>query len=802
MQTLDLSGIWEMTWKGGTVSGEIPGSVYSFLLEAGKMPDPHYGENELEVLPLMDEDYTFSRSFTLPDSFLGHPICLQCMGLDTLCTLWLNGQKIAETKNMHRTYEFEVTKLLQPGENLLEVTFASPTRWIAQAYANDPIGGTGDAMVGFPHLRKAHCMFGWDWGPRLPDAGIWRDIRLLCLDSDRVEDLHIRQLHQDGHVFLTVHLTHAGAAVEEITLTDPQGKAMVLRNHAETDVFAPQLWWPNGYGDQPLYTVTAVLRNQGRVVDQVEKRIGLRTATVTRRTDVYGEGFCHTVNGVDIFAMGADYIPEDNLLSRITPARTRTLLEQCAAAHFNCIRVWGGGYYPDDAFYDACDELGLLVWQDFMFACANYRLTPDFEAEIRAEFADNIRRLRHHASLGLWCGNNEMEMFQEDHHYGGDATTQADYLKMFEEILPSLLAEYDPDTYYWPASPSSGGGFDAPNDPNRGDTHYWEVWHQNKPFSEYRNYFFRYASEFGFQSFPAVKTIAAYCPAEERNIFSRTVEMHQRNSGANGKILNYLSKTYRYPTSLDALVYASQLLQAVAIQYGVEHWRRNRGRCMGAVYWQLNDIWPGASWSSIDYFGRWKALHYFAKRFFAPVMISCQEVGETDCRPSLVAQPSPVKLSARLCVCNETQSAVIGTAHWAIRDPSGSIISSGAQEVTVPPLDQVWLSTMPVNADHCRDWYLSYEFRVTGERVSCGSVLFTPPKHFKFRDPHLTVTRQGRQLTVRGDAFARHVQIDSPDSDLLLSDNYFDLHGTEPVTVELLRGDPKELRVCSTFDIR
>ncbi len=383
-----------------------------------------------------------------------------------------------------------------------------------------------------------------------------------------------------------------------------------------------------------LYTVRAELLNGTRVLDSWEKRIGLRTMEIKRQKDSWGESFEMCVNGVSIFAMGADYIPEDNLLPRVTAERTRRLLEDCKLANYNAIRVWGGGYYPDDWFYDACDELGLVVWQDFMFACAIYELTEEFEENIRREVIDNVRRLRHHASLGLWCGNNEMEWQVDDDVYFATHKQKADYIRMYEYLIPKTLREHDPVTFYWPASPSSGGGFDEPNDPNRGDVHYWDVWHGDKPFTEYRKFFFRNASEFGFQSFPCLKTVESFTKPSDRNIFSYVMEKHQRNKSANGKIMNYMAQTFLYPTDFDTLLYASQLLQAEAVRYGVEHWRRNRGRCMGAIYWQVNDCWPVASWSSIDYYGRWKALHYMARRFYAPVLLSCEEEGtltQTTC---------------------------------------------------------------------------------------------------------------------------------------------------------------------------
>lgn len=803
MQKLDLCGQWRLTRPARyACTGTVPGSVYSFLLASGQMQDPYYRENELRALTLMEQDFTFQKTFSVPATLLHCPqILLHCAGLDTICTLTLNGQMVGRAYNMHRTWEFDVTSALLPGENTLEIQFASPTRWIADAYRRDPIGGSPHAMRGFPHLRKAHCMFGWDWGPRLPDAGIWREICLLGIDSSRITDVHLRQRHENGHVWLYAEVRQSGSATVQVTLAAPNGATQTLKPGEWTEISDPQLWWPHGYGAQPLYTVQITLLAENQVLDTWQKRIGLRTMTVLQQEDQWGKSFAQCVNGMPFFAMGADYIPEDNILCRITPERTRRLLEQCIAANFNAIRVWGGGYYPDDFFYDICDELGLVVWQDFMFACANYRLTEEFESNIKAEFADNIRRLRSHPSLGLWCGNNEMEMFQAQGEYNGSPKTRSDYIRMFEHILPEMLRKLDPDTFYWPASPSSGGGFDEPNAPDRGDVHYWEVWHGSLPFAEYRRHFFRYASEFGFQSFPSMKTIERFTLPEDRNIFSRVMERHQRNEGANGKIMNYLSQTYLYPSTLDILVYASQLLQAEAIRYGVEHWRRHRGRCMGAIYWQLNDIWPVASWASIDYYGRWKALHYYAKRFFAPLLLSCEETGETTDRCSVVLQPSPIQTSARLNIANETRHPETLTVRWALRNNYAEILQHGEQTVRVPALSSLWLKKLDFPGIDYLETYFSYELLRQGTDISSGSVLFTAPKHFRFVDPQLAYRIEGDVIIVTAQAYAKNVEIDCPDSDVILSDNYFDMNAGEK-RVKILSGCPTTLHLRSVYNIR
>lgn len=801
MYMLPLGGTWKMSgFDMSDVEGMVPGSVYSFLFNSGLIDDPYYRDNEISALRLMENDYTFSRSFTVDAELLEYPeVLLCCDGLDTCCELFINDSSIGSAHNMHRVWEYSIKNVLKTGENTISIHFSSPTRYIRERDEEWHVGGSEDAMRGFPHMRKAHCMFGWDWGIRLPDAGIWRDINIRGLRS-RISSPYIIQRHENGRLSIKIDVPakcYDGQSYDIcLSITAPDGKTVTVKNKEFFEIEKPQLWWPNGLGNQPLYTIRAELTGHHGIEDVYEKRIGLREMTVAREHDIHGESFSHKVNGVTFFAMGADYIPEDCILSRVTPKRTRKLLERCADANFNVIRVWGGGYYPDDWFYDACDELGLVVWQDFMFACANYPLDFDFEENIAAEARDNIRRLRHHASLGLWCGNNEMEMFQCGGVYDGDNITRAHYIRMFEHILPHILREEDPDTFYWPASPSSGGSFDEPNAADRGDVHYWDVWHGDKPFTEYRKFKFRYVSEFGFQSFPPMRTIESFTEPGDRNVFSRVMETHQRNAGANGKILGYLSKTFLYPSNLETLVYASQLLQAEAIRYGVEHWRRNRGCCMGAVYWQLNDNWPVASWSAIDYYGRLKALYYYSKRFFAPLMISCEETGEKP----VISEPSEVSATARLCVTNETLEAVNGIVRWTLRNALSEILTDGEIEPSVPELSSVWLDTTDFSDTDLLKNHLAYEFVVDGTVVSSGTVLFTPPKYYKFVNPELDYKINGDIITVTAKAFAKSVEIYSDDCDIVLSDNFFDMERGS-VDIRVSEGNPISLKLRSVYDI-
>ncbi|MDF2927016.1 MAG: glycoside hydrolase family 2 sugar binding protein [Paenibacillaceae bacterium] len=799
MNALDLNGMWKMRpLNGGDwLPAEVPGSVYADLLRNGRMEDPFYRDYETAALRRSDEDYEYERSFTVdPEMLSSDLLALRFEGLDTLADIYVNGELAGSANNMHRTYELDVKSRLRLGSNDLRIVFSSPTRHVAAQMEKNPIWGVDIAIEGFSHLRKAHSMFGWDWGPQLPDMGIWRNVSLIFGNVARLDDIRLDQEHKDGKVTLLAAVSYeplCSSGTEGLSarlrLTAPDGKAVYEEECAfsagkqlldwQAPVAEPQIWWPNGYGSQPLYTVEATLLQDGAVLDGRSYTIGLRTMGLHLEKDQWGESFAIQVNGVPIFIHGANYIPEDNILSRYSSERTERLLLDCVDANYNCIRVWGGGIYPDETFYDLCDRLGLVVWQDFMFACAVYDMSGDFAGNVRQEAIQQVKRLRHRACLALWCGNNEIETALVNWDFPKTAKYRSDYIRLFEIMLPDIIRAHDPARDYWPSSPSSGGGFDDPDNENRGDTHYWKVWHGQRPFTHYRKYHFRFCSEFGFQSFPGLKTIQAFTLPEDHNIFSYVMEKHQKNGAANGKILYYMAETFKYPKDFPSLLLVSQMLQAEAIKYGVEHWRRNRGRCMGSIYWQLNDCWPGASWSSIDYFGRWKALHYFARRFYAPVLLSAMEEGD----------------SVELHVTNERREPFRGTIRWRLMEADGTVLRTGEADAAVEALCAklcVALDFAPELEGDCRRRRY-VDFALIEERsavsVSEGTVLFVKPKHFEFANPQLDVnvmeTETSFELVVRSASYAKYVTLDLTEADGVFSDNVFDLSAGDGKVVQL-----------------
>ena len=787
MQTCTLNGTWQLSAGHRSLESvdmQIPGTVLSGLLAAGKIKDPFYRTNEDATRALFWKDYVFTRTFDVDEELLAQQhIVLVCEGLDTLAEISINGTFLAKTDNMHRTWKFQAKKLLHPGKNEIQIVFRSVMRFIEdypyEAHKKINYIPCG-SMKGNQLLRKAHSMFGWDWGPQTIDAGIFRDIYLQGYSHARIEDIRIHQQHAKNVSVQTsitlsesvpgqklcVELSEDGAdkpLQTKLCKTNADGVAAV-----DFVIENPKLWWPNDYGDQPLYIVrTTLLDEDGTSLESITRRIGLRTLTISQEKDEWGNEFAFCVNGVKIFTRGGNYIPDDCLYTRITEKKLDYILESCRRAHFNCVRVWGGGYYPSDAFYDLCDEKGLIVWQDLMYACNVYDVTDAFAENCRQETYDNVRRLRHHASLGLWCGNNEIESawdhwgdFQKETPY-----LRADYIRLFEEVLPKAVQEADGETFYWHSSPSSGGCFDNPDDANRGDTHYWDVWHGQKPFTDYRKYFFRFCSEFGFQSFPCAKTVNSFTLEDDRNIFSRVMESHQKNDAANGKMLYYLSENLRYPKDLTHLLYASQVLQGMAIKYGVDHWRRNRGRCMGTLYWQINDDWPAPSWSSIDYFGRWKALHYMAQKFYAPHAVS-MTLEDHRCH---------------VYFSNESFETTEYSLTLSIRDLSGNVLETYETKGNSPAFSAIETAVVDICSweDQKDDIFLEAVIHTKDQKVLKDVETLVPYKYLTLKSPVISTeaeeTNDAFILHISSDCFAPFVALDFDDADVIFSDNFFHL---------------------------
>ena len=801
MKTFSLNGTWRMQGGGFDTTGEIPGSVYSFLLNNKLIDNPHYRLNETKAFNICNNDFTFKKYFDF-DGANCDRVLLCFDGLDTVCEVYLNGEKILSSKNMHLSHEVDVTGRLKEKENHIKVVCYSPTKYVDDAFSKKYIFGSRHGVEGYGHLRKAHAMFGWDWGIRLPDMGIWRNVYLLYDVVDKITDYDIIQSHEKGEVFITPKVESERGSLVKITAISPDGEVLNFKNGEKTAVKNAKLWWPNGYGKQYLYKFEITLEKDGVTLDKKSFNVGLRDLKLIREKDEYGESFYFKINGVSIFGMGADYIPEDNIFSTITKERSEKLIKDCLFANFNTIRIWGGGYYPNDCFYDLCDEYGLLIFHDMMFACTQIPDDKELISSIELEVEQNLKRMRTHPSIAIISGNNEIEeLFFYDKM--DDEEHKAVYLKIFEDMMPKAVNKYCPYIPYVPSSPSSFGGFKDVQNENYGDSHFWQVWLGNKPFSEYRNHYFRYLSEFGFESFPDQKTVDSFTLEEDRNPFSRVMEFHQRCNNGNLRILNYLAQTFKNPTNFYTLIYASQLLQAEAIKYAVEHLRSNRGRCMGALYWQLNDIWPVASWASVDYYGRYKALHYVAKRFFAPVMICAKETGENTTRTQAhLREGHPdYQTKAELIVNNETANLVEGVVRWALKSVDGKVILKGENKVKVEPYSSYHLDEMDFNKTDVDNNYLTYELDVGGEVISSGSSLFTTPKYFNFKNPDLKVKVVGDEIEVHSNCFAKYVEVYSETEDFVLEDNFFDMDAGVK-KVKIMRGKAENLKVRSVYDIK
>lgn len=793
MRFQSLTGSWKFRQTGTQewLPAAVPGSVHLDLLALGRIPDPFVGDNEKRVRWVAESDWEYTLSFLVSRDVFSLPeIWLVCDGLDTLAAVSLNGRDLDKTDNMFRQYRWDVKPLLVNGNNTLTITFNSPVRYCADKMAVRALPGVSQAIPGGPYLRKAPCHFGWDWGPQLPPIGIWKDIRLEAYEGARITDVHLKQKHSENQVAVEARLTVASPDDKpcraSMHITTPDGQL-----HNTSRIFNcekneslrilipnPQLWWPNGYGEQPLYTVVVELDSDDTVLDRREYKMGMRTLELRQQADEWGKSFTFVVNGVPIFVKGSDWIPADSFPTRASDEFIERLFKDAVATHQNMLRVWGGGFYEDERFYDLCDKYGILIWQDFVFACSVYPLNDrEFLDNLHIEAVENIHRLRHRASLALWCGNNEMEQGWVEWAWKALELQdlKAAYDKFFHHTLPEWCAAEDPSRPYWPSSPSSNTPFDNPNGQQKGDAHYWDVWHGRKPFTAYRNQYPRFMSEFGFQALPPLPTIRTYAGEDDLNMTSYIMECHQKNDSGNQLMVAQMLDTFQLPKDFESLVYLSLVLQAEGIRYGVEHWRRYPERVSGILYWQLNDCWPVASWSSLDYFGRWKALHYAARHFYAPLLLSIKD--------------TPV--SQNVYVTNEALKPWEGTMTTSLETLDGEVIESGEMPVKVKAAGVATVCekdfTAILNEDLRRELVFVADLFKDGKLVSRKTAFFAPTKHLKLTNPEITskVSLVGglAHIELTSKSLARLVECTLGDAIVVFSDNYFDLPAGRAVTI-------------------
>ncbi len=801
MKHIDLCGVWTLESPYGGGSVQVPGDFYNDLTALGFLPEPYEGDNT-KRLPALELSPVYTRTFTYNREEEVRRAVLSFAGVDTLARIYLNDHLLGETNDMHTTWEYDVLGKLKEGENTIRVEFRDPRPVYAENHARRPLRGAEDSLPGYQFVRKAHFMTGWDFAPEMINVGLFRPVELRLYEEAALEAVTLRQQTDPSmaRLFVKAQVNTIEACEVEmaVTITDPDGRVVgtlsevtpvqagVTQLEQMARIQQPRLWWPNGLGNQPLYTVTTTLLIDGMEVDRNEKTVGFRSLEFSNAWDEYGREFTFTINGVKPFIRGANYVPEDCMMSRRNRERTERLLRDCAAAHYNMIRVWGGGIYPDEWFFDLCDELGLMVWLDFMFACCFLDDDPVLIEATKKEAVQNLWRFSHRTCLALLCGNNEIEEAMEcwvNWCEVADQKTKLTYLKIFETEIPAQMKAVDADVAYIPSSPTSGGSFQNPGCPDCMDVHDWKVWHRNAPYESYRNYYYRFLSEFGFESFPSLKTLQCRTgETEDMNVYSYEMEYRQRCPKGNKLIMQNMGEHFRMPSKFRDLIYLSQLMQADAVRFAVDHLRRNRGRCMGALYWQINDCWPGVSWSGIDYDGRWKALHYAAREFYAPRSLILTKEEDT----------------VTFSVSNESTMPFKGTVRWQLVKNDLTVVRSGCYPVALDGLTSVDLGQecfAEMTRDQRRTCALVGELLdENGNCINDRLVLFVPSKHFKYKDPHIEAQlgsdEEGYYLTLRADAFAQNVWLEFGNTDCVFSGNFMSLTDGEPLTVRLsqLRG--------------
>ena len=780
--------------EAGWMSATVPGDVHLDLLANKKIPDPFYRDNESKLQWVQDAAWEYRTTVAVTPALLSRTnLDLVFDGLDAAAEIYLNGSKLLLTDNMFRTWRIPVKAHLHAGANQLYVVFPSPIKAAAAVAATDPWQPkTGTAPK--TYIRKAAYEYGWDWGPTFVTSGIWRPVRLEAWDKVRIADFAIRQRDirkEVAHIDAEVEVEAATAGPARITVSYHQsGVPAGLQSpfvttaanlHAgrnvidlRIEILKPNLWYPAGYGDQPLYEFTAQLGILSQWAETRMVKAGLRSIVLDRHPDQWGRSFQLVVNGIPVFAKGADVIPFDSFPNRVTTANYRRILESARDANMNMIRHWGGGYYETDEFYSICDELGIMVWQDFQFGNDWQPGTYAFKLNIEAEADDQVRRLRNHPSIVVWCGNNETE---EALNWGARAKLAPDvkfqmwqdYLTEFSGILNRVVERLDSETPYWPSSPSADYEAVTPTY-HTGDDHIWDVWHGRVPFSTYETHNTRFVTEYGFQSFPEMRTIEAFTQPEDRTgIFTPVMLAHQKNDEGNSIIHDYLLKDYPEPKDFPSFLYVSQVLQAEGIKIGAEHFRRSRPETMGSIFWQLNDCWPVASWSSIDYYGRWKALQYYARRFYAPILVS----------------PHVENGSLKVYIVSDKTDTRAATLRVRLMDFDGKVLLEETHTVDVAALSSKVYLDWPLKkltdagaADTSRVFVVA-DLTVVSEATSRNLAYLAPVKEVHLKPAALKVETTGLngsyKVRVTSPVLARDIYLSFGDLDVKLSDNYFDL---------------------------
>ena len=780
MTMIDLSGTWRLSSldEETTALMPVPGDVHTALKNAGLIVDPYVGRNEQDLGWVAEIDWQIERDFTLPDA--GGDWYLDLDNLDTVATVEVNGVTVLSADNCFRRYRPDVSQALKTGDNRIRITFHSSIREGAKRQAAQPFYipyHTGNSPIANGNmLRKPQCHFGWDWNIALAPLGLYGTIALKRLEAARIEHVVTRQIHAQDHVILSVDVTLFALAQGSVPLVlrlgDDEVRLDVDLQPGDTTVShdfridAPRLWWPSGSGEQALYDLTAEIPSE-----TVTRRIGLRTVELLTDKDEAGSRFAFRVNGREIFCRGANWIPADALFSLTSEEKTRDLLQSAVDANMNMIRVWGGGFYEADWFYDLCDEMGLMVWQDFQFSCNLYPSTPDFLENVTAEVDYQVRRLISHPSIVLWCGDNELvgalTWFKES------IENRDRYLVSYDRLnrtIEQALLKASPEALWWPSSPASGylDYGDAWHADGSGDMHFWSVWHENKPFEEYRNIHPRFCSEFGFQSYTSLPVIHTYAGEKDMNIASPVMELHQKNVGGNERIAATMFRYFRFPEGFANFVYLSQVQQGIAIKTAVDYWRSLKPHCMGALYWQLNDTWPVASWSSVDYGGSWKVLHYMARRFFQPV--------------SVAAIPSTDGTEIALSLVNDTLDDVTVTINLFLLTLSGERRTLASVDAVCSPDAAVTVLSVPV-ADIPADCLLAWSFTASNGMGGEGHYVNGTYKGLDLPPADLTASVApapdgGFDILVQANGLALFVMLES-ETPGRYSDNAFDLAAGE-----------------------